>query len=49
MLMKRDDIARCVDSTALGRLVADPEYRPPNLAQAGRGEISFAIPRLAIG
>jgi uncharacterized protein (DUF2235 family) len=41
MLVDADGICQTVDATALKKLDADPGYRPPNLAQAGRVDVSF--------
>jgi len=49
MLVETDGIAQRVDITAFSKLAADPEYRPPNLAEAGRLDVSFAVPRLEVG
>jgi uncharacterized protein (DUF2235 family) len=41
MLVDADGINQKVDATALKKVDADPNYRPPNLAQAGRVDVSF--------
>ena len=46
MLVDADGINQTLDSTALKKLDADPGYRPPNLAQAGRVDVSFTRAQL---
>lgn len=46
MLVDLDGIAQTLDPTAFKKLDADPDYRPPNLAQAGRVDVGFAIAQL---
>jgi uncharacterized protein (DUF2235 family) len=41
MLVEADGIFQTVDPTAHQKVDADPNYRPPNLAQAGRPDVSF--------
>jgi hypothetical protein len=41
MLVAADGIGQAVHRTALKKLDADPAYRPPNLAQAGRVDVGF--------
>jgi hypothetical protein len=43
MLVAEDGIAQSIDPSAFQKWKADPEYRPPNLAQAGRTDVSFAV------
>ena len=45
MLVAEDGIGQSVDPAAFQKWKADPDYRPPNLAQAGRTDVSFAIAR----
>lgn len=42
MLVDQDGIGQTIDQTALQKLDADSAYRPPNLAQAGRVDVTFA-------
>ena len=42
MLVDQDGIGQTIDPTALQKLDADSAYRPPNLAQAGRVDVTFA-------
>jgi uncharacterized protein (DUF2235 family) len=46
MLVAADGIGQAVDQTALKKLDADPAYRPPNLVQAGRVDVSFELATL---
>jgi uncharacterized protein (DUF2235 family) len=46
MLVPQDGIAQSVDETANLKVAADPAYRPPNLAQAGRLDVNYPIARL---
>jgi len=46
MLVDADGINQTLDATALKKLDADPGYRPPNLAQAGRVDVSFTRAQL---
>jgi uncharacterized protein (DUF2235 family) len=46
MLVEADGINQTVDPVADRKLSADPGYRPPNLAQAGRLDVSYNIARL---
>jgi uncharacterized protein (DUF2235 family) len=46
MLIDQDGIAQTVDQTAHKKLAADADYRPPNLAQAGRLDVSYPIAQL---
>ncbi|WP_257385082.1 DUF2235 domain-containing protein [Tahibacter caeni] len=41
MLVRLDGINQTVDPTAFAKWRADDDYRPPNLAQAGRTDVSF--------
>ena len=41
MLVPGDGVNQKVDETALEKWKADPEYRPPNLGQAGRTDVTF--------
>jgi uncharacterized protein (DUF2235 family) len=41
MLVRGDGINQTVDPTAFAKWRADDDYRPPNLAQAGRTDVSF--------
>jgi uncharacterized protein (DUF2235 family) len=43
MLVEQDGICQTVDPVANKKLAADPEYRPPNLAQAGRLDVSYNV------
>jgi uncharacterized protein (DUF2235 family) len=43
MLVDRDGVAQTVDSSAFAKWQADPRYRPPNLGQAGRIDVSFNV------
>jgi uncharacterized protein (DUF2235 family) len=45
MLVLEDGIEQRIDETAFKKMDADPQYRPPNLAQAGRTEVAFRIAR----
>ena len=42
MLVDQDGIDQTIDLTAFQKLDADSSYRPPNLAQAGRVDVTFA-------
>jgi uncharacterized protein (DUF2235 family) len=46
MLVEQDGIAQTIDETANKKISADPAYRPPNLSQAGRLDVSYRIARL---
>jgi len=46
MLVERDGINQTIDQTANMKIAADPGYRPPNLSQAGRLDVSYRIARL---
>ena len=41
MLVPGDGINQTVDETAFAKWRADPDYRPPNLGQAGRTDVTF--------
>lgn len=41
MLVDRDGVTQTVDSSAFAKWQADPTYRPPNLGQAGRIDVSY--------
>jgi uncharacterized protein (DUF2235 family) len=43
MLVEQDGISQTVDSVANKKLAADSSYRPPNLAQAGRLDVSYRV------
>lgn len=45
MLVSGDGINQTVDATAFQKWKVDPEYRPPNLGQAGRADVSFNVAR----
>lgn len=47
MLVPGDGIGQSVDPSAFAKWKADPEYRPPNLGQAGRSDVSFNIAKLS--
>lgn len=49
MLVGKDGIGQSVDPTAYKKLEADASYRPPNLAQAGREDVSYHIATLDNG
>ena len=49
MLVEADGIFQSVDPPAHQTVDADPNYRPPNLAQAGRPDVSFAQAFLDLG
>jgi hypothetical protein len=46
MLVEQDGVAQTIDETARMKISADPGYRPPNLSQAGRLDVSYRIARL---
>ena len=46
MLVGQDGIVQTIDETANMKITADPGYRPPNLSQAGRLDVSYRIARL---
>jgi len=46
MLIEQDGIAQSIDETANMKITADPGYRPPNLSQAGRADVSYHVARL---
>ena len=41
MLVPGDGINQTIDETAFAKWRADPSYRPPNLGQAGRSDVTF--------
>ena len=41
MLVATDGVNQTVDDTAFKKWRADPDYRPPNLGQAGRVDVSY--------
>jgi hypothetical protein len=43
MLVRQDGIAQTIDATATKKLDADPTYRPPNLAEAGRVDVNYRV------
>ncbi len=43
MLVPADGINQVVDETAFEKWKVDPEYRPPNLGQAGRTDVTFNV------
>jgi uncharacterized protein (DUF2235 family) len=43
MLVLQDGIAQSVDVTATKKLDADPNYRPPNFAEAGRVDVNYHV------
>jgi uncharacterized protein (DUF2235 family) len=45
MLVQSDGINQQVDETAFAKWRADTEYRPPNLGQAGRTDVTFNVAR----
>jgi len=45
MLVQSDGINQQVDETAFAKWRADVEYRPPNLGQAGRTDVTFNVAR----
>ncbi len=45
MLVQSDGIGQSVDQTAFLKWQADAEYRPPNLAQAGRTDVTYNVAR----
>lgn len=49
MLVEPDGIDQTIDPVADRKLSADPGYRPPNLAQAGRLDVSYSVARLDQG
>ncbi|HTR24380.1 MAG TPA: DUF2235 domain-containing protein [Terriglobales bacterium] len=49
MLVVQDGIGQTVDATAYQKLDADLYYRPPNLAQAGRLDVNYALATLDTG
>lgn len=42
LLVAADGLAQTVDDSAFRKWKVDPSYRPPNLGQAGREDVSFA-------
>ena len=46
MLVSQDGIAQTIDETANRKITADPGYRPPNLSQAGRLDVSYRVAQL---
>ena len=46
MLVDADGVRQTVDTTANLKVTADSQYRPPNLSQAGRFDVSYRIARL---
>ena len=49
MLVEQDGIRQTVDAVANKKLAADPSYRPPNLAQAGRLYVNYNVATLDQG
>jgi hypothetical protein len=49
MLVLEDGIGQKVDDTAYKKLEANSGYRPPNLAQAGRVDVTYHRARLDNG
>jgi len=45
MLVEQDGVAQTIDETANKKISADQSYRPPNLSQAGRLDVSYRIAR----
>lgn len=45
MLVPSDGIQQSIDSSAFQKWKVDSSYRPPNLAQAGRTDVSYAVAR----
>lgn len=45
MLVTSDGCEQSIDATAFQKWRADPEYRPPNLGQAGRQDVTYAMAR----
>jgi uncharacterized protein (DUF2235 family) len=45
MLVAADGMAQEIDETAFQKWKSDPEYRPPNLGQAGRQDVTYAMAR----
>jgi hypothetical protein len=43
MLVSADGINQTVDETAAKKLDAEPQYRPPNLAEAGRPDVNYRV------
>lgn len=43
ILVPADGIAQKIDEAAFEKWRVDPNYRPPNLAQAGRAEVTYPI------
>lgn len=43
MLVDQDGINQTVDAAATKKLDAQPKYRPPNLAEAGRADVNYPI------
>lgn len=43
MLVDQDGINQTVDAAATKKLDAQPNYRPPNLAEAGRADVNYHI------
>jgi len=43
MLVEQDGVRQSIDETAHKKIAADPGYRPPNLAQAGRLDVSYRM------
>ncbi|MEO8627879.1 MAG: DUF2235 domain-containing protein [Betaproteobacteria bacterium] len=46
MLVEADGIDQTLDASAQKKMDCDPSYRPPNLSQAGRVDVSFTISTL---
>jgi uncharacterized protein (DUF2235 family) len=46
MLVLEDGVRQTVDATAYRKMDVDTGYRPPNLSQAGRVQVSYRIARL---
>jgi len=43
MLVNEDGTNQSIDPSAFQKWKADPDYRPPNLAQAGRTDVTFTV------
>ena len=43
MLVPDDGVNQRIDETAFEKWKADPEYRPPNLGQAGRTDVTYHV------
>ena len=45
MLVSSDGVNQKIDEMAFAKWKADPEYRPPNLGQAGRTDVTYHVAR----